>query len=134
MKKAGLPRDTRPGVRGKKRDYVNFRVYPVESLLGPGYTPSPPSLRGRGGHPPRSCGRWICNVSDLMHSRNKLYCRVACVAVRIAATLCRVTKPSTQHRSAGVARSRPELASRCYRDVARQWKRPFAVILPYRSY
>lgn len=72
--KVGLPQNTLPGV---------LRFFRNEPRLH-----SPPSVLGRlyRASNVRNCRLPLhgegCNEFDLMHSRNKLYCRVACVQSR----------------------------------------------------
>lgn len=155
MKKVGLLRDTRLGVcswreRERERErqkpgYINFRVYAVE-FIGALSTclPSRPSLPAPSlnakplSRTVRSWARWMCNVFDLMHSRNKLYCRVACVAATVSSLVrapassngtdaCAAIRRGWAPRSALVLAGTCEpVLSRC---CARQWKWPFVVVL-----
>lgn len=96
-RKVGLPQDTRPGVsrlrsetnrEGRRGREVTLTSECTQwGLLSsePSSTPAH-SLSLSQTHIcillslPRTSHGEVCNVFDLMHSRNKVYCRVACVA------------------------------------------------------
>ena len=127
MKEVGLLQDTRLSVC-LEPSCVNSRVHQVGFIEH--WILNLPTSH------PLQLVRWMCNVFDLMHSRNKLYYRVACVAVLL---LCTASFNNTAcMRRSGVGGRYLSLGRNlqadAITDVARQWKRPFVVVLSYRSH
>ena len=79
--KVGLPQDTRPGV-SRLCSETNRGLHLLPSVLSRVYWALNRAQLSLPFHPPPSSTSRgeVCNVFDLMHSRNKVYCRVACVA------------------------------------------------------
>ena len=89
--KVGLPRDTRPGVPRlgyiqKWSEVTLTSEYIQPALLGPEYSTVRSEVEAGGLREGGCMG--VRNVFDLMHSHNKLYCRVACIARLTGSIYC----------------------------------------------